>query len=278
MPVVISDLNPRTRALVSALRAIRQQYGITSRDLSRRMGFSHAFISHWETGRRVPGPDEVAAFLAQLRVTRDERDRIMRLARAAAEPGWLDTGVGSLPAHIVKAVDCERCADEVVEWSPTMIPELLQIPEYARARGASPAELVLRGGRREVIDRTIDPVRFTALIGETALRQPIGSARVMVEQLSQLAESARRNNISVRIMPTLIGWHPGLAGAFTMYHFAESPEILYFPHYGSGFFFTESDQIIRHHLALDALRDKALDESRSHKRIVDIARKWGDAL
>jgi transcriptional regulator with XRE-family HTH domain len=282
VPVVISDLNPRARALVSALRSIRQQYGITSRDLSRRMGFSHAFVSHWETGRRVPSPDEVAALLGELRVTGPERDRIMRLATDAAESGW--PGVVGLPGHIVKALDCERWADEVVEWAPALIPELLQTPEYARATfdGASHVEAesraLLRGGRREVVDHGIAPVRFAALISETALREPIGSARVMVDQLGQLAESAQRPNISIQIVPTLIGWHPGLAGAFTMYHFAESPEILYFPHYGSGVFCTESDHVLQHHRALDTLRDKALSESRSIKRIIDIARKWAGAV
>jgi transcriptional regulator with XRE-family HTH domain len=285
VPVVISDLNPRARALVSALRDIRQRYGITSRDLSRRMGFSHAFVSHWETGRRVPGPDEVAALLGELRVTGAERDRIMRLAESAVEPSWLGTGLVGLPEHVVKAIDCERWADAVTEWAPAMIPELLQIPEYARAQamltGASYAEIesrvLLRGGRREVVNRGIEPVRFTALIGETALREPIGSARIMVEQLTQLVESAQRPNISVQIVPTLIGWHPGLAGSFTIYHFADSPEILYFPHYSSGVFFAESDHVSQHHRALDIMRDKALSESRSIKRIIELARKWAGA-
>ncbi|HEY4458776.1 MAG TPA: Scr1 family TA system antitoxin-like transcriptional regulator, partial [Pseudonocardiaceae bacterium] len=134
MPVVDRDLNPRARALATALRKIRKRYGVSSRELSNRLGHSHALVSHWETGRRTPNPERVAELLGELDVTGEEHERIMRLAEAAAEPGWLGAGFAVLPAHVVRAIDCERVADAIVEWSPATIPELARIPEYARAQ------------------------------------------------------------------------------------------------------------------------------------------------
>ncbi len=249
------------------------------------MGFSHAFVSHWETGRRVPRPDEVAALLGELRVTGAERDRIMQMARAAAEPSWIGGGIPGVPEHVIKAVDHERCADAVTEWAPTTIPALLQISDYARAQctlsGLAYTEIesrvLIRAGRREVVCRGIEPITFTALIGENALREPVGTAVIMAEQLNYLLEAAQRPNITIRIMPSLIGWHPGLAGAFTLYHFADSPEILYFEHYSSGVFLSESHDIDMHHRALDIMRDKALSEAESANLIVEIAKKWAHA-
>lgn len=282
MPVVINDLNPRARALVIALRKIRMEYGITSRELSSRMGFSHAFVSHWETGRRVPRPEEVSALLGELRVTGAQRDRIMRMARSAAEPSWIGGGIPGVPEHVIRAVDHERCADAVTEWAPTTIPALLQTSDYARAQcmlgGLAYTEIesrvLIRASRREVVCRGTEPVAFTAFIGENALLEPVGTAITMAEQLNYLAESAQRPNITIHIVPNLIGWHPGLAGSFTLYHFSDSPEILYFEHYSSGVFLSDSHDIDMHHRALDIMRDKALPEPDSVSLIVEIADKW----
>jgi transcriptional regulator with XRE-family HTH domain len=282
VPVVDRDLNPRARALVTALRKIRKQHGISSRELSKRLGHSHALVSHWETGRRIPDPDRVAALLVELHVTGEEHARIMRLAEAAAEPGWLGAGLAVLPAHLVRAIDCERAADAIVEWSPATIPELARIPEYARAQltlvgasyAATESRVLIDGGRREVVNRAIDPLPYTVLIGEAALGEPIGPPRVMAEQLNDLAATAQRANTTLQILPARIGWHPGLAGAFTIYHFPESSEMLYFPHHATGIFVSDQADIAHHHRALETLRRKALSEADSIRRIAETARRW----
>lgn len=282
MPVVISDLNPRARALISALREIRERYGITSRELSIRMGFSHAFVSHWETGRRVPTPDEVARLLGELRVTGEERDNLVALAAAAAQPDRVTAGISGLPPHLVKAIDHERSAEEIVEWAPNSIPELLQTLEYTRSQAMLngyayteiDARVLVRTDRQAILTRADDPVHLTALIGESALQESSGSPRVMVEQLRDLVESAHQANISIQLVPDFIGWHPGLIGAFTVFHFAQSSEVVYFQHYGSGFFLCEYADVDLHHRAVDIMRDKALSESASIKRIIKAARKW----
>ena len=282
MPVVDHDLNPRARALATALRKIRKQHGISSRELSKRLGHSHALVSHWETGRRTPDPDRVAALLAELDVTGEDHARLMRLAEAAAEPSWLGVGLAVLPAHVVHAIDCERTADAIVEWSPSTIPELTRIPEYARAQlalagasyAATESRVLIDAGRREVVNRAIDPVPYTVLIGEAALGEPIGTPQVMVEQLNDLAATAGRANISLRILPARIGWHPGLSGAFTIYHFPEAPETLYFPHHATGVFVSDPADIAHHHNALKTLRRKALSESASIRRILETASRW----
>ncbi|HJP74503.1 MAG TPA: helix-turn-helix transcriptional regulator [Pseudonocardiaceae bacterium] len=231
----MSNLNPHARALVGILREIRQDYGITSRDLSIRMGFSHSFVSHWESGRRVPSPDEVAMLLRELCVTGKERARIIALAEAAAEPSRLTDGIPGVPAYLIEAVDYERCAVEIVEWAPHAIPELLQTHEYTRSQamlnGAAYAEidarLAIRADRQEAVCRVTEPIRFTALIGESALHESIGSPRTMVEQLGEVIESAHQDNITVQIVPDCIGWHPGMIGAFTIFHFPQSSEVVY---------------------------------------------------
>ncbi|MGH3859700.1 helix-turn-helix domain-containing protein, partial [Actinokineospora sp.] len=60
---------PRTRALASALRRARTETSFGVREVSRRLGMSHTTISQWETGKRVPHPEDVAAMLAAIGLT-----------------------------------------------------------------------------------------------------------------------------------------------------------------------------------------------------------------
>ncbi|MGH3630401.1 MAG: Scr1 family TA system antitoxin-like transcriptional regulator [Sciscionella sp.] len=57
-----------------------------------------------------------------------------------------------------------------------------------------------------------DPVCFRAYLGEAALRQRIGSRRIMADHLTHLLELARRQNIEIGVLPFDSGWHPGLEG------------------------------------------------------------------
>jgi hypothetical protein len=207
----------------------------------------------------------------------------MFLAEAAVEPGWPGAGLTALHAHVFRAIDCERAADEIVEWAPATIPDLLQIPEYIRAQippgtasyAETEARILISAGRREIVGRAIDPIRYTALIGEAALREPIGSPRIMAEALTDLAESARRTNIALYVVPARIGWHPGLTGAFTIYHFADSPETLYFPHHATGVFLLDRPAVTQHRHAVETLRAKALSKQQSIDYLLATAYRWG---
>jgi transcriptional regulator with XRE-family HTH domain len=268
--------------LVAALREVRGRCGITSRDLSLRLGYSHGVVSHWETGRRVPTPEDVATLLGALGIIGQERDRILNLARHAAEPNWLTIGMPGLPRQLAGAVECERSADAIIDWSPTVVPGLLQTSEYARAlcaaAGLAPSDVeprvMIRVGRREILTRTTAPVGFTALISEAALRQPIGTPQVMVEQLRFLVEAGRRPNIEIQVMPQFIEWHPGLAGPFLLYRFPEAPEVVHFEHFSSGAFVPDVYDVKMYRAAVDIMRHKALSVEDSLRRIVKIGKYW----
>ncbi|WP_246154730.1 helix-turn-helix transcriptional regulator [Saccharopolyspora hirsuta] len=55
---------PRARALSAALREARIAAGIGVRELGRMLEYTHVEISNWETGKRVPKIETVAAILA----------------------------------------------------------------------------------------------------------------------------------------------------------------------------------------------------------------------
>src|SRR2546430_4709002 len=220
MPVVTEGVTPRARALAAAIREIRVRSGISGRKLSGQLGMSHGTVSHWETGRRIPTVEDVAAFLAVSGVVGEEKDRVLNLARHAAEPNWLTVGMPGIPQQLAGAWECERAASAIVQWTVMTIPGLLQTPDYARAIAIAnrfseqdiESRVMVRNSRREVVTRRTNPVRFEALICEVALREVIGGAEVMAEQLRWLGDMAKRENVTVRVVPLRVGWHPGFAG------------------------------------------------------------------
>lgn len=276
-------LTPRARALAGELRASRKNAELTGRELGRKLGLSHSVVSHWETGRRIPTQVEVASVLTATGVVGAEKDRVLDLARHAAEPNWLTAGSTGIPHQMAGAIECERSARAITEWAATGLPGLLQTPEYTRsimlASGLRAPEVddrvMLRFGRREILTRR-DPVEFEALIGEAALRDAIGDAVVMRAQLCFLLEMAARPNVRIRVMPSRSGWHPGHSGPFILYDFPHYRPVLYFEHYSSGAFVPDDYDVGKYRTAIDTMRGVAMSPEDSAAFIAGIVEEHRD--
>ncbi|MDA3624202.1 helix-turn-helix transcriptional regulator [Saccharopolyspora sp. WRP15-2] len=272
---------PRARALSAALREARLANGMGSRELARHLELSHTQISHWENGHRVPNVETVAMILTALRISPRERERILDLARNVAEPNWLTVGMNGIPQQLAGVVECERSASSIVEWSPIVIPGLLQTSDYTRAikvaAGLKQTDVELRVmlnvSRREVLTRR-DPVNFHALIGEAGLYEPIGPDGVVLDQLRHLAQMAARPNVVVQLMPQRIGWHPGWSGPFVFYEFPDTSPVVHFEHHSSGAFIPTEHDVAEYRKAVDWLRDIAMDEAESLALIEKAVLQW----
>jgi transcriptional regulator with XRE-family HTH domain len=275
-------MTPRGRALAATLRRLREDAKIGSRDLSTRLGLSHSTVSHWEHGRRIPTTEDIAALLAVLNVVGAERERVLDLTRRANEPNWLTVGLRGMPQQLAGAIESERAASAITEWAHVFIPGLLQTAEYVKAMMSTgtlayheiETRTVIRLSRREVITREPFPVNLLALIGDAALHEPVGGPQVMAEQLRFLAEFAQRPNITVRIVPSRIGWHPGFAGPFILYDFPDAAAMVYFEHHSSGAFVPDKDDVAAYREAIDTISGIALGPEESRLRIEQVATEW----
>jgi transcriptional regulator with XRE-family HTH domain len=275
---------PRARALSSALREARLASGIGVRELGRMLEYTHVEISNWETGKRVPKIETVAAILATLRVTAEERERILDLARNVHEPNWLTVGLNGIPQQLAGAVECERAASAIAEWAPMLIPGLLQTMDYNRAiktaGGLSEADTELRvmlsASRREVITRR-EPVEFQAFVGEAALFEPIGPRDVMLEQLTWLIEMSARPNVSLQVVPLRVGWHPGLVGPFVLYDFPDASPVIYFEHHSSGAFIPSAHDVVEYRKAVEWLERIAMSSEDTLAFIVNAIDQWKES-
>lgn len=254
---------------------------MSGREVARRMKVSQGLVTHWECCRRIPRVEHVVMFLMTCGTEARERDRLIELAHNVSEPNWLTVGVPGISQQLAGAVECEEAATKIIQWSPTLIPGLLQTPEYARVTVSQngrkqkdvEARMTVRMGRRKVITRR-DPVEFTAIIGESALRDPVVEPDLMAEQLRYLVEMGSKTNIDLWVVPSHIGWHPGLTGPFVFYQFPDSGSVLHFEHHSSGAFVPDADDIKQYESAIETLKEAAKSPDVSREFITNIAKGW----
>lgn len=229
----------------------------------------------------MPSIETVAMILAALRVPSDDRERILDLARNTAEPNWLTVGLAGIPQQLAGAIESERAASAISQWSPLMIPGLLQTPDFIRStmqelRLPQPEEEVrnmARIGRSEVLTRE-DPLKFEAIVSEAVLQQPMADPSIIADQFNHLMSMSGRPNLDIKIVPLRTGWHPGLLGPFTLYDFPDAPPVVSFEHYSSGAFVPTAHDVQQHREELTRIRDLAFDESDSLEYIRQAHRSW----
>lgn len=277
MTIVSRSPSPCTRTLAAALRKALDDNGVSARHLAKQLGIDHSHLSRVITGERVPSTEFTSLVMGALRVDSVERERIMGLAREASRPNWLTVGQPGMPQQLAGAIECERAASKIVEWSLTIVPGLMQTDDYVRAvamaGGLSTVEAESRvmvwSSRREILTC---PRRATydVLIDESALRRPLASPKVMTEQLRSLIALGNTPNITLRVVPYRGAWHPGLAGPFVLYDFPDAAPVLHFEHYSSGAFVADSIDVDAYRKAIDTISGYALDPDESTKLIAQI--------
>ncbi|MEU0464993.1 helix-turn-helix transcriptional regulator [Amycolatopsis sp. NPDC006131] len=221
---VAGNKTAKRHALGTALTNLRTENGLTLRALAEKAGYEHAgTLSRWEKGERTPHVDDVKRLLDALGVQGERREEVIALADGTDEPRWLAITLPEQRAMLSALIDFQDAAKHIVAVSPLLIPGLLQSSDYIRAlmiEGGVPADelgtrVAVRVGRRDVITRR-NPANLTAIIGEAALRQVIGSRQIMAGQLRYLNELGALPNVEIRVLPFDSGWHPALEGPFTL--------------------------------------------------------------
>jgi transcriptional regulator with XRE-family HTH domain len=273
---------PRARALAGALRQAREDAKVSVREVARRLGISHSVVSYWENAKRVPRIEDVGSYLTAIGVTGDHREAILDLGRQADAPNWLTVGIPGISQQLDGTMACERAASTITDWSPHIITGLLQTSGYAEAiiggdgdlsTNEVAARVLVRMGRRDVITRS-EPVRMAAYLGEAALREMIGGPRVMADQLRFVAKLASESDtITVHVVRSYQGWHPGLNGPFVLYDFDGAPSIVLLEHLRTGAFVTEPADAAEYKAAASRIHRVAMGAAESLDFITQIAQE-----
>ncbi|SFO87956.1 Scr1 family TA system antitoxin-like transcriptional regulator [Amycolatopsis rubida] len=237
----------RTVLLGLELRAARGNKW-RGRELARRIGVNPALLHNWERGERTPPLVDVACIVGALGIVGERKDRILELARLADTDSIL-LGRRSQPYHVATAAVCARAAAEIVDWHPTLMPDILQTPSYscAVAKHVLP-ERATDSDLHARFDETTEylkKIRVSAYVGEYALACHVGDpdVDVVMRQLHHLIKLQRQSrDITVRIVPADANAHLGHTGAFTTFRIRNAEHLIVHRSHGySGSFALDED-------------------------------------
>ncbi|GAA1945527.1 helix-turn-helix transcriptional regulator [Amycolatopsis minnesotensis] len=268
-----------TTALGHALKAAREEVGVTQRKLAELMGrktSSSGLIARWETGERTPKPEDVAEVIEALGLEGAAANELMALANGAGRSQWLAVTLPERRQQVAALLAAERTATVVTQLSPLLIPGVLQTYDVIRAimiSGGVPEDEVdqrvtERIGRRHLITRK-NPAQLNVLLGESAIHQVIGSREIMADQMRHLLESMGQSNVDIRLVSNSAGWTPLLTGPFILIDSDEVPPIVSLEMHRSGLMMQAPQYIADHRRAADDVREKAMTSEATAEIIAD---------
>lgn len=178
---------------------------------------SLARIEHGELNfRRNVG--DLRTLLKRYAVEDDELiEYLVELNREAANDDWLTTFRAFMPTGMPHYVGLEAEATEILAYHPTVVCGLLQTEDYARA--LFEVQRPVEDTTSEFIQRNVDlrmerkrrvlergDVRLRVILGEAALRIPVGDDETMLEQYREIIKLARQDHIQVQVLPFRRGY------------------------------------------------------------------------
>ncbi|MGH3899746.1 MAG: helix-turn-helix domain-containing protein [Pseudonocardiaceae bacterium] len=272
----------KSRRVAGELRRLRARSGHSCATVGAALGISASKISRIETGRIGLQSDEVAALLGFYRVAKPLREELLELVRRAAEPGWWQVQGSRLPELWQELIDIERSATAIVNYEPLVVPGLLQTTDYAGAlsHAGNPAlsedeveTLVAARTARQALLGRAHPPQLHALLEEGVLRRMVGDRGLMRRQVRHLEDAATRPNVTIQVVPTSAGAHPGLEGPFVILEFDGDPTLVLLENRGGSAILEEDEDIDRATIALQHLQRIALSPEDTLDLLAEIARE-----
>lgn len=231
-----------------ALVQLRKDNGLTQEDVAGDLDWSASKLIRIEGGRSSLSMTDLDALLSHYGVTSDsERDQLRQLNREARERAWWAVYRDQVSPEYLEYVGYEAGASFIRQFPGTVIPGLIQTPEYAEALTRITVEdekritdkeekqiteiVDLRMQRQSELERRSKPPRQYYVLDEAVVRRHVGieiDPAIMPTQLRYIADKAAGNDLlTIRLIPFNAGAHAGLSGPFTLLDFEGLPDLLY---------------------------------------------------
>ncbi|MBW1601235.1 helix-turn-helix domain-containing protein [Streptomyces sp. JJ66] len=262
------------------LRAMRESLRYTTEAVAQRFGWHNAKVSRMETGQTAARVSDVEALL-DLYEMQDplKRKALLALARDGSRKGWWQRYNDVLTPAYADFISLEADAETMQTYESGLVPGLFQTAGYAREvisainMTETPGEVnrlvEVRQARQAVLTQP-DPLTVWAVMEETALRTEItGKPHVMREQLHRLLDLSALSNITLQVIPSSAGPHPGLSGAFAVLRFPESHDhdVALVENLTNALYIEERAEVERYNMAFRCIVADALSREASLRLI-----------
>ncbi|MGW1589521.1 helix-turn-helix domain-containing protein [Streptomyces sp. NPDC002386] len=200
----------RQLRLATELRRLREASGLNAREAAALLGVSAPQITHIESALAGVSEKRLRRLASHYACTDEQHvDALVALATDRTR-GWWEEYRGLLPTSFLDLSELEFHASYRWDVDFLHVPGLLQTEDYARALFSRRVpelpqeELDLRVRhrmRRRAIIEQEEPVPYTVLVHEAALRIRVGGRSVSRAQLARILELSEATHVTVRVIP-----------------------------------------------------------------------------
>ncbi|MFI2909484.1 Scr1 family TA system antitoxin-like transcriptional regulator [Streptomyces sp. PDY-4] len=237
------------------VRRHREAKGMTLEYLASRLTISKSHLARVELAEHMP-PPELPAMLDDLFAAEGIFTELYALCKREAHPD-----------KYRRRMELESRAVVIREFSPQVVPGLLQTEAYARAQflmhdPKASAERVeelwtLRMSRQALLLATPRP-DYSVILDEAVLRRSYGPPEVMAEQLSKLLDLALTPTSFVQVLPFSHGGHALAGGSLALWTLDSGEAVAYEESISTGTLIEEKTSVLGRIRAYDLLSASAL--------------------
>nr|WP_246598495.1 helix-turn-helix transcriptional regulator [Nocardia tengchongensis] len=283
------------RMLGRQLRSMREKAGVSMTQACKAIEVSPQTMWRMEGGQSVKLKVVYIEALCRLYEASDEdAAALLGLVEEAQRTGWWHSYGDCVPVHFDLYLGLEEAARRLTTWQLTLLPGLLQTPEYRRAMiwtvfpgmpTAAVEQRVAMTVKRQERLRETDFVT-TALLSEAVLHHHVGGQSVMADQLRHLVAIGASANVSIRVVPQRVGSHLGLqTGPFVLLEFPTrtspelrtkwvEPPVVYVEGFTGALYLEKGSEIDSYRSALVEIKRHALDEQDTRDMLVQAAKEY----
>jgi hypothetical protein len=207
-----------------------------------------------------------------------------RLAAEGKQQGWWQ----SYDLDFATYVGLEAAATSLSYFQSSIVPGILQTPEYARAmHEADWAEYTperieehveVRMRRQNLLAREDPPLRLSVVLDEAVLHRAVGGPTVMGAQLDRLIEAAKLPNVTIQVIPYITGAHPAMDGMFGILDFGNTaPSVVYVEGLMGFIYIEKPEDINRYRKVFEHLRNLALAPQESTELMAKVRAQYKGA-
>ncbi len=205
-----SNVHEARTALGKRLRELRSATGLSGRALAESLSWPPSKVSKLETGRQLPTDDDIRAW-TQATASEEEAEALLASLHTleVQHAEWQRVLRTGLKPRQQELIEWDQRTKLFRVFEATVIPGLLQTPEYARARFAEgirrlklPNDIneavAMRVQRQQILYRP--DKRFHFVLTEAALWLRLCPPGVMLGQLDRLVSLSQLPNVKLGII------------------------------------------------------------------------------
>jgi transcriptional regulator with XRE-family HTH domain len=274
----------RRRRLAAELHRLRTTSHLTLEEVAGHLECSPAKVSRIENGQVAVRIQDAKELLDLYDVDGEQRAALLQMVRQARGKGWWATYGDLLDESSQTMLSLEDEASAILVYETNLVTPLLQTRRYAwevlSSRTDSQLDLVqrrvdLQMARQQIMDRPNAP-RLNVVLDEASLRRAISIPDIMREQYERLAATARRMDVSLRVLPFDAGAYQAMGFPFQIFEFIdEDPDLVYVELLNRGEIFESAEEVGRYRAAFTQVRERSLPEEESRNLLDKLAKDYG---